>query len=37
MDIIIEGIGEALRLIVSLDREVFEVVFLSLRVSLISF
>lgn len=36
MDIIIEGIGEALRLIASLDREVFEVVFLSLRVSLIS-
>lgn len=36
MDIIIEGIEEAFRLIFSRDREVFEVVFLSLRVSLVS-
>lgn len=36
MDIIFEGIGEAIRLIFSLDAEVFEVVLLSLRVSLIS-
>lgn len=36
MDIIIDGIGEAFRLIGSRDREVFEVVLLSLRVSLLS-
>lgn len=36
MDMIIEGIREALRLIFSLDAEVFNVVCLSLRVSLIS-
>lgn len=36
MDIIIEGIKEAFNLIFSFDPEVFEVVFLSLRVSLTS-
>ena len=36
MNIIIEGIKEAFRLIFSLDAEVFEVVLLSLRVSLTS-
>lgn len=36
MEIIIEGIAEAFRLITSLDAEVFEVVWLSLRVSLVS-
>ena len=36
MEIIIDGIREAVRLILSLDREVFEVVLLSLRVSLLS-
>lgn len=36
MNIIIEGIREAFRLIFTLDKEVFDVVFLSLRVSLIS-
>ena len=36
MNIIIEGIREAFRLIFSLDAEVFEVVLLSLRVSLTS-
>lgn len=36
MNIIIEGIKEAVRLIFSLDAEVFEVVLLSLRVSLTS-
>ena len=36
MDIIIEGIKEAIRLILTFDGEVFEVVLLSLRVSLIS-
>lgn len=36
MDIIISGIREAIRLIFSLDAEVFEVVVLSLRVSLVS-
>lgn len=36
MNIIIEGIQEAFRLIVTLDPEVFEVVILSLKVSLIS-
>ena len=33
MEIIIEGISEAVRLIFSFDREVFEVVGLSLEVS----
>ena len=36
MNIIVEGIKEAFRLIFSLDAEVFEVVVLSLRVSLTS-
>lgn len=36
MDIIIDGFQEALRLIVSLDTEVFEVVVLSLKVSFLS-
>lgn len=36
MDIIISGIREAIRLIFSLDAEVFEVVLLSLRVSFVS-
>lgn len=36
MDIIIEGFKEALRLITSFDQEVFEVVLLSLKVSLSS-
>ena len=36
MDIVLEGFKEALRLIVTLDNEVFEVVILSLKVSLIS-
>lgn len=36
MNIIIEGIKEAVRLIFSLDAEVFEVVLLSLRVSMTS-
>ena len=36
MNIIIEGIKEAIRLIFSLDAEVFEVVLLSLRVSMTS-
>lgn len=36
MDIIIEGFQEAFRLIFSLDAEVFEVVFLSLKVSFLS-
>lgn len=36
MDIIIDGIREAFHLIFCLDKEVFEVVFLSLRVSLTS-
>ena len=36
MAMIIEGTGEAFRLIFSLDNEVFEVVLLSLRVSLLS-
>ena len=36
MEIIIEGVAEAFRLIFSLDAEVFEVVLLSLRVSLLS-
>ena len=36
MDIIFEGIREAFQLIFTLDAEVFEVVLLSLRVSLTS-
>lgn len=36
MDIVLEGFKEAIRLIVTLDKEVFEVVILSLKVSLVS-